>query len=83
MNSNIQIVSASCIKKWERLLKKIEAVHWHYDQIDKAFMPESLCWHRQEKALHTAVLRTAGEVYDSFIHAKVVILQLYFQDDGT
>ena len=35
-----------------------------------------------EKMLHTAVFRTAGEVYDSLKHAKVVILQLYFWDDG-
>lgn len=67
---------------WASYKKIKEAVHWHHDQIDKAFMPESLCWQRQEKTLHTAVLRTAGEVYDSFKHVEVVILQLYFQDDG-
>ena len=35
-----------------------------------------------EKMLHTAVFRTAGEVYDSLKHAKIVTLQLYFWDDG-
>lgn len=75
---NIQTVSISCIKKYVCFKKIKETVYWYHSQNGKNFMPESLCWHRREKVFHTAVVRTAGEVYDSLKYAKAVNLQLYF-----
>lgn len=77
---NVQIVSISYIKKQERLKKRTkEAVRWHHDQNDKPFTPESLCWCRQEKVPHAAIVRTVGKVYDSYIHAEEAVSPwLYF-----